>query len=167
MKTIKFFGGSLGDTIAYYRCNLTDASSPIEYWDYGLERWIGTQYHSTNARHRTDGMIELCNQLIAWELGIDLDDLECEHEVVESLGFEIHEGKYSDSCESFADAVEMIDGLFESNEAIRQAIESVEKPFSGDESDLQAYADDIREAVLNAVNSDAFKVTVSNLTHPI
>lgn len=167
MKVIKFFGGDLAKTVAYYRCNLTDAASPIEYWDYGRESWIGTQYQCSNALHRTEGMIELCYQLIAWEIGCDVETLECEHEVVESLGFEICEGKYSDSCESFADAVELIDGLFESNDAIRKAIESVAKPETGDVRHLQAYADAIREAVRQTVESDAFKVTVSNLTHPI
>jgi hypothetical protein len=32
---------------------------------------------------------------------------------------------------------------------------------------LQAYANAIREAVRQAVESDAFKVTISELTHPI
>lgn len=81
MKIIRFFGGHLGADTITFRCSLSEASSPIQYWDEEDSRWRPTQYHCADARHRVSGMVRLCRELIADLCCIDLDQFDCQSEV--------------------------------------------------------------------------------------
>jgi hypothetical protein len=53
MTTIQLSGGPLGSETLAIRCDLSQASAPVQV-DYGTgDGWEGTQYQCADARHRT------------------------------------------------------------------------------------------------------------------
>ena len=84
MTTIKLFGGDLGNEEMMIRCDLSDASSPVQV-DYRNEIqdvWESTQYQAADVRHRTRGLIAIGKQLAAEAFGIPEDEFTCEAEEV-------------------------------------------------------------------------------------
>jgi hypothetical protein len=80
MTTIKLFGGDFGTEEMMIRCNLSEASAPVEV-DYRTEIqdvWLPTQYQSADVRHRTRGLIAIGKQLAAEAFGIPEDEFTCE-----------------------------------------------------------------------------------------
>ena len=59
MTTIRLTGGVLGDDKMLIRCNLSEASSPVEVSRDDGETWHGTQYQCADARHRDDELADL------------------------------------------------------------------------------------------------------------
>lgn len=82
MTTIKLFDGDLGSDEIMVRCDLSQASSPIEvnYRSNDRDSWESTQYQCADARHRVGGLVEIGKKLaaVAVECGEDFD---CESEV--------------------------------------------------------------------------------------
>jgi hypothetical protein len=94
---LKFFAGDLGDIKAFFRCNLSEASAPLQRWDEILEQWVGTQFQCADAKHTTKGMVGLCGVIIAGDLELSGDEIEYEWEEV--TGF-----READESESHEDA---------------------------------------------------------------
>ncbi len=80
MTTIMLAGGDLGLEKMLVRCDLSQASAPIEV-DYhngdgcGFE---GTQYQCADARHRTSGLIAIGKRLAAQACEVSADKFACE-----------------------------------------------------------------------------------------
>lgn len=83
MTTIRFFGCDLGGEEMHVRCNLAEASAPVEV-DYGTgDGWEGTQYQCADARHTTAGLVEIGKILAAQAVEIPADEFSCESEEVD------------------------------------------------------------------------------------
>jgi hypothetical protein len=75
---IKLSDGDLGDEVIIVRCNLAEASAPVEI-DYGVgEGFEPTQYQCADARHYTSGLIEIGKRLAAASVEVYVDDFTCE-----------------------------------------------------------------------------------------
>jgi hypothetical protein len=84
MTTIKLFGGDLGNEEMMIRCDLSEASSPVQV-DYRNEIqdvWKSTQYQAADVRHRTKGLIAIGKQLAAEAVEMPEDEFTCEAEEV-------------------------------------------------------------------------------------
>lgn len=84
MTTIKLSGGDMGSETMLVRCNLAEASSPVQV-DYQTSEgdgWQGTQYQCADARHRTSGLIAIAKRLAAQACEIPADDFRCDAEEV-------------------------------------------------------------------------------------
>lgn len=84
MTTIKLTGGDLGNERMLVRCNLTEASAPVEV-NYCTDRnsdFTGTQYQCADTSHRTSGLIEIGNQLAAKAVEIPTEEFDCDAEEV-------------------------------------------------------------------------------------
>lgn len=83
---IRLFGGSFGSDEMFIRCDLSQASSPVEYCGDRGGDWDCTQYQCADARHSTSRLAEeIGYPLAAQALEMSVDDLECEWEVVNGL----------------------------------------------------------------------------------
>jgi hypothetical protein len=80
MTTIKLFGGDLGNEEMMIRCNLSEASSPVEvdYRNDIQDAWQSTQYQAADVRHRTKGLIAIGMQLAAEALELPERHFTCE-----------------------------------------------------------------------------------------
>ncbi len=82
MTTVKLFGGDLGSETMLVRCNLSQASAPIQAdYDNG-EGWASTQYQCADARHTTSGLIRIGKLLAAQAVEMPEDDFDCDAEEV-------------------------------------------------------------------------------------
>jgi len=81
---VKLSGGDLGNEIMFIRCNLSEASSPIQvnYHNDGVEEWCGCQYQCADTRHTVRGLIERGKFLAAYAVEVDPEVFECCSEVV-------------------------------------------------------------------------------------
>lgn len=64
MTTITLTGGCLGDETMRVRCDLREASSPVEVCYHGDE-WDVTQYQCADARHLVSGLTAIARDLAA------------------------------------------------------------------------------------------------------
>jgi hypothetical protein len=84
---IKLSGGDLGNETMLVRCNLSQASAPIQV-DYcterGEQRWRPTQYQCADCRHRTGGLAEIGMILAAEAVGMDRDEFDCDWEEIDA-----------------------------------------------------------------------------------
>lgn len=87
MTTIKLSGGSLGSETMLVRCNLSQASSPVEvdYQNDAERGWESTQYQCADASHRTSGLIRIAKSLAAAAVEVREDELSCDSEDVSGL----------------------------------------------------------------------------------
>ncbi len=83
MTTIKLSGGDLGGETMLVRCNLTEASAPIEVDYCEGEGWQPTQWQCANAAHRTSGLIAIGKQLAAQAVEMLESEFACEAQVGE------------------------------------------------------------------------------------
>lgn len=82
MTTIKLSGGNLGSETMMVRCNLAQASAPVQV-DYEMGNgWEGTQYQCADASHRTDRLIEIAKGLAAHAVETPEADFTCEAEEI-------------------------------------------------------------------------------------
>ncbi len=90
MTTIKLFGGDLGNEIMLVRCDLTQASSPMQV-DYCNEHgrkpsgWESTQYQCADCRHRTSGMADYAKIIAAQAVEMSAEDFDCEWEEIATV----------------------------------------------------------------------------------
>lgn len=75
MTTINLSGGDLGSETMMVRCDLTQASAPIEIDYCEGHGWAPTQYQCADTRHTVSGLIRLGKTLAAAavEMGDDFD----------------------------------------------------------------------------------------------
>ena len=59
MTTIRLTGGVLGNDTMLIRCDLSQASSPVEVSHDNGDTWHSTQYQCADARHRDDELADL------------------------------------------------------------------------------------------------------------
>jgi len=59
MTTIKLYGGDLGNETMLVRCNLTEASAPVQVDYCEGDGWVGCQYQCAETRHRTSGLVDV------------------------------------------------------------------------------------------------------------
>jgi hypothetical protein len=88
MAILKLSGGDLGRETMLVRCNLTEASSPIEvdYQNEPGEHWTGTQFQCADCLHRIGGVGGLADRgkfLAAYAVNENPDDFDCD---VEEMG---------------------------------------------------------------------------------
>lgn len=88
MRTIRLSGGDLGGEQILVRCNLSEASSPVEVdycnepGEYG-QHWEGTQYQAADCQHRISRLIEIGERLAAQAVEMSEDDFSCDCEEIE------------------------------------------------------------------------------------
>lgn len=76
--TIKLFGGDLGGETMLVRCNLTEASAPVEVDYCEGSGWQGCQYQCADTRHRTGGLADIGKILAARAVEMTVDEFDCE-----------------------------------------------------------------------------------------
>ena len=83
MRTIKLSGGDMGNETMMVRCNLSEASAPVEV-DYceGFG-WQPTQWQCSHCAHRVRGLIEIGKQLAAQAMEMPEDGFACNAEEVD------------------------------------------------------------------------------------
>ena len=91
MATIKLFDGDFGSDVMILRCDLSQASSPVE-WHSGDEEWQHSQFQCADCRHSEDGLFEIGKQIAA--VALEIPTVDCEWEEVD----EKHD--YIVTCES-------------------------------------------------------------------
>jgi hypothetical protein len=166
---IKFTEGSLGNDISFFRCNLSQASAPLQHWDSDSKAWVSTQYQCADCRHQISGMVELCHDVMADWLSEPRDEFQCDYEVKDCFGYEVYDANSCDSFETFDEAVERIADWFEDadqwadgngndemHQAIRESIDSIEQPEEGGIDELKAYSHAVSEAVATAMGAECF-----------
>ena len=78
MTTIILTGGDLGRGKMMVRCNLAEASAPIEA-DYCTgDGFVGTQYQCADTSHRTSGLIRIGKQLAAVAVEVPAEKFSCD-----------------------------------------------------------------------------------------
>lgn len=81
--TIKVTGGDMGCEELLVRCNLSEASAPVEM-DYCTGRgWRGTQYQCADARHTVAGLGKIAKRLAAAAVEMSEDEFSANCEEVE------------------------------------------------------------------------------------
>ena len=83
--TIKLHDGDLGDDTMLVRCNLAEASSPVEADYCEGSGWFPTQYQTADTRHRTSGLIEIAKSLAAAAVEVPVEEFDCGLTVTWSL----------------------------------------------------------------------------------
>lgn len=79
MTTLKITSASIGESIKV-RCNLCDASSPVEVNYLEGHGWQGTQWQAANTRHTLRGLADLGHRLMAEALQEPEEAIETEAE---------------------------------------------------------------------------------------
>lgn len=84
MTTIKLSGGDLGSDQMYVRCNLAQASDPVQvdYCAEGKNKWVGTQYQCADTRHTPNGLIAIGKTLAAHAVEMPSSNFDCDAEEV-------------------------------------------------------------------------------------
>jgi hypothetical protein len=168
MTTIKLSGGDLGGETMLVRCNLADASAPIEVECNKGEGFTGTQYQCADARHTIAGLIEFGKKLAAREVEMPEDEFDCEAEEVVQT-YTVSDSNSADAGLTYDEAVARISEWYEDSDewatgdgdadlhaAINESIESVGYVEDGDIDDLRRYVEKIRDAVAIASNAKSF-----------
>ena len=78
MTTIKLFDGDLGDLTAYFRCDLSQASSRLQHWDEEEKCWVSTQYQCADCAHSTSNMVAICESLADGLVEMNESEFSCE-----------------------------------------------------------------------------------------
>jgi uncharacterized protein YraI len=82
MTTVKLSEGDLGSESMLIRCNLTNASSPVQV-NYGDGNgFVSTQYQCADAKHRTKGLIEIGKRTAAIACEVLESKFSCDTEEV-------------------------------------------------------------------------------------
>lgn len=84
MTTIKLLNGSLGRETMMVRCDLSQASAPVQvnYMNGRYSEWEGTQYQCADAHHTDAALIEIGKKLAASAVEVSADEFDCESEEV-------------------------------------------------------------------------------------
>lgn len=87
MTIIELTGGDLGVETVLVRCNLAEASAPVEvdYRTDGGEGFVGTQYQCADCQHTTAGLIAIGKRLAASAVEVPEEEFDCDSEILPSL----------------------------------------------------------------------------------
>lgn len=81
--TVRLSGGSLGSETMLVRCDLTQASAPVQV-DYCTgDGWESTQWQCADCRHTLVGLIEIAMRLAAQAVEVSRADFTCNVEQVD------------------------------------------------------------------------------------
>lgn len=83
MTTIKLYDGDCGGDTLLVRCNLAQASAPIETYSEEDESWSCTQYQCADARHTTNGLASIAKQIAAQAFELPASEFDCDWVEVE------------------------------------------------------------------------------------
>jgi hypothetical protein len=84
MTTIKLLNGDMGSEVMLVRCNLAQASAPVEvdYCNDGPRQhgnnYEHTQYQCADTRHTRNGLVKIAKQIAAQAMEANTDDFDCE-----------------------------------------------------------------------------------------
>lgn len=97
MRTIKLYGGDFGSEMMLVRCDLSQASAPIEVdycspCDETNRGYETTQYQCADAAHSINGLVRIGKQLAA--VALEMPEVDCEWEEVEGVDL-LADGKVS------------------------------------------------------------------------
>ena len=166
---VKLFDGDMGSEDLRLRCDLSEASAPVEV-DYCTgDGWESTQYQCADTRHTTAGLIRLGEILAAKALEIPVDKFSCEAEEVADT-YTVSDTGSADAGLAYSEAVRRLaewyedmaawgdgDATPEEHKVVRDAIASVDSPDdTGTLSDLTEYATLICEAVAESQGEKSF-----------
>lgn len=88
MTVVRLSGGDLGSEQMLVRCNLSEASWPVEVnyctGDEDGDGWESTQYQCADARHRLSGLIEIGEVLAAAAVEVAPSEFSCESSEVDN-----------------------------------------------------------------------------------
>lgn len=89
MTTIKFFGGDLGNEVMMVRCDLTQASSPVEV-DYCNDNkngdgWESTPMQCADMIHSYSRLVAYGERLVAQAIQVNEDTVKCNHKNISNL----------------------------------------------------------------------------------
>lgn len=161
---------SYGET-SYYRCNLAEASSPVQHWCDEDKTWEHTQYQCADCEHTDDGLADIAIRLEAEWNEVPEEEFrnECEWGTVENFGYEVFDQNSGENFETFDEAADRIEGWYEDcdewatgeinpdvKNTVRDAIIAVERPEDGNIRTLKKYADQICKAVAEAMGNESF-----------
>lgn len=155
--TIKLSGGSFGGEYLLVRCDLAQASSPIETSSDGKE-WSGTQYQCADARHTRGGLTSIGRKLAAEQCEVSMDATY----IVKDQGSSDANLSFDEAVERIADWYESVDewsdgkGDAAMRDAVANAISVVEQPTNGDIDDLRSFVEEIRAAVAGVLGGKEF-----------
>lgn len=84
MTTIKLSGGDLCNETMLVRCNLAQASAPVQadYMTGDGDGWCATQYQCADCRHTVSGLAEIGRLLAASACEMPADVFACDWEEV-------------------------------------------------------------------------------------
>lgn len=78
-RVVRLHGGDLGGEVMLVRCNLTEASSPVEVDYCEGDGWVSTQYQCADTSHRLSGLLDIGKILAARAVEMPADEFDCEH----------------------------------------------------------------------------------------
>lgn len=82
MRTIRLFGGDLGREEIKVRCDLVQASAPIQIDYCEGSGWQSTQYQCADVSHRVEGMADKAKLLAARAVEMPSEEFSCDWEEV-------------------------------------------------------------------------------------
>jgi hypothetical protein len=82
MRTIRLFGGSFGSDEMLVRCDLVQASSPIQFHN-GDGEWSPTPYQAADTRQSLGHLVRIGKSIAADQLLVSEDEFDCESEEVD------------------------------------------------------------------------------------
>lgn len=83
---LKLSGEDLGPDPILVRCDLTEASAPVEIncdVDGDGDTWDSTQFQCADTRHSVAGLATIARRLAAWAAEMPEDEFDCQVEEVE------------------------------------------------------------------------------------
>lgn len=109
MAMVKFFGGDFGNHTMFVRCDLRNASNPVEV-DCGTgDGFESTQYQCADAGHTLNGLVSIGRQLAC--VAMELSAVDCDWEEVAETNYEL-----TSTCD---DAGNMLAARLDDREAVR------------------------------------------------
>lgn len=79
MTTLRLFNGDFGGDEMIVRCNLSEASAPVE-WHTGDGEWVPSQYQAADCRHTEAGLARIGKEIAAVQL--ESATVDCDWEAV-------------------------------------------------------------------------------------
>jgi len=83
MTTIKLSGGDLGSETMAVRCNLTEASAPVQVDYHTGDGWEPTQYQCADCRHDRGELARIGKLIAAQAVEIPESEFACDVEEVD------------------------------------------------------------------------------------
>lgn len=83
MTTIILKNGDLGSERMRVRCNLSEASAPVEVDYCEGSSWQPTQWQCADCAHRTAGLVAIGRQLAAAAVQVAAEEFDCQWEEID------------------------------------------------------------------------------------